>query len=118
MWNIFFSSSINDSLIAHYLLDGNADDATGNNHGIVNGATLTGDRFGNVNSSYLFGGINDWIDIGNSSDLAITEDITVSAWVKTPSSWPTSYRDPQIYARYTYSLTNPTGVNLFLNDPI
>ena len=34
---------------------------TGNN-GIVNGATLTSDRFGNVSSAYYFDGFNDyWI---------------------------------------------------------
>jgi hypothetical protein len=41
----------------------------------------------------------------------------VCAWVKTPTSWPTTYRDPIIYGRYTSSSSSPTAVNLFLNDP-
>ena len=39
------SGSVTTSAL--YLFTGNADDATGTNHGAVNGATLTADRFGN-----------------------------------------------------------------------
>lgn len=113
----FYSQTLSDSLVAHYLLNGNGNDEINSNHGVVNGATLTTDRNLNVNSAYQFDGINDWINIGSTSDLEITGDITVSAWVKTPSSWPSSYRDPQIYSRYTYSLSTSTGVNFYLNDP-
>lgn len=112
-----FQAQINDSLVAHYPLNGNANDVVGNNNGTVNGAALTTDRFGNTNNAYLFDGIDDWVSIGNTPNLAITGDITVSAWVKTPTSWPITPHDPMIYARYTNSLTNPTGVNLFLNNP-
>lgn len=113
----FYSQTLSDSLVAHYLLNGNGNDEINSNHGTVYGATLVNDRNGNSNSAYQFDGINDWMNIGSTCDLEITGDITVSAWVKTPSSWPSSYRDPQIYARYTYSLSTPTGVNLYLNDP-
>lgn len=110
-------SQINDSLVAHYFLDGNGDDAIGNNHGTVMGAIAVDDRNGAIDGAYQFDGIDDWINIGNTSELNITGDITVSAWVKTPTSWPTSYHDTHIYARYTYSLSNPTGVALYLDDP-
>lgn len=116
-FSTFYSQTLNDSLVAHYLLNGNGNDNIGSNHGTVNGVTPTSDRNANTNSAYLFDGINDWINIGSTTDLEITGDITVSAWVKTPSSWPSTYHDPQIYSRYTYSLSTSTGVNFYLNDP-
>lgn len=74
-----FSQSINDSLIAHYTFNGNAMDQSGNGyHAVVNGATLTADRFGNVNMAYDFDGIDDWINTKTSFDF---EDRTVSVWV-------------------------------------
>ena len=48
---------ITAGLIAAYEFTGNADDVSGNgNNGVVNGATLTADRFGNVGSAYEFDG--------------------------------------------------------------
>jgi hypothetical protein len=48
-----------NGLVAYYPFNGNANDASGNgNNGTVNGATLTSDRFGNVNKAINF-------DLGN-----------------------------------------------------
>ena len=70
-------------LVAHYPFNGNANDESGNaNHGTVNGATLTTDRFGNANSAYSFDGVDDWINVANSTSLQLF-DITVSVWVNT-----------------------------------
>ena len=55
------SGSVTTSAL--YLFTGNADDATGTNHGAVNGATLTEDRFGNPNSAYAF---------ANNADVSFT----------------------------------------------
>ena len=58
--------------------DGDANDTSGNdNHGIVNGATLTTDRFGNVDSAYLFDGTSPYILISN--DFGST--VTISIWI-------------------------------------
>ena len=44
-----------DSLKGWWAFNGNANDASGNgNNGVVNGATLTNDRFGNSNAAYFF----------------------------------------------------------------
>ena len=60
--------------------DGNANDETGNgNNGIVNGATLTTDRFGNSNSAYSFDG-NDWITLPN---IVPIQNGTVAFWFET-----------------------------------
>ncbi|WP_141699533.1 hypothetical protein [Candidatus Marithrix sp. Canyon 246] len=54
------SADLNDGLVAYYPFNGNAEDESGNgNHGTVNGATLSEDRFGNQESAYSFDGIDD-----------------------------------------------------------
>lgn len=112
----FYSQTLSDSLVAHYFLDGNGNDSVGSNNGTIIGATLTSDRNSNINSAYSFNGSGDWINIGNYPDLAITGDITVSAWIKTPASWPSTYRDPMIYVRNSAPGADITGVNLFINN--
>jgi hypothetical protein len=66
-------------LLACYPFNGNAQDSKGTNHGIINGATLTTDRFGNANSAYNFDGISNYISIPGAS-LAPSQ-YTYSAWV-------------------------------------
>src|SRR5438876_1084664 len=62
--------------------NGNALDKSGNsNNGIVVGATLTTDRFGNANSAYSFG-TNKSVSINSFSSLAPTNELTVSMWAK------------------------------------
>ena len=69
-------------LVAYYTFTGDASDSSSNGYnGIVNGATLTTDRFGNANSAYLFNGTSDYI---NFSQSPITTDVPFSivAWIK------------------------------------
>lgn len=69
-------------LMAYYPFNADATDQSGNgNDGVVNGATLAADRFGNANSSYSFDGINDFIQVNHSSSLEHSGNITLSAWV-------------------------------------
>ncbi len=68
-----------DGLVAYYPFNGNANDASGNgHHGTVNGATLTTDRGGNENSSYIFDGNDDFIE----SQIDQSQSFTVAIWVK------------------------------------
>ena len=76
--------------VAYYPFSGNANDESGpnwdgdppdDNHGVVNGAVLTTDRFGCEEKAYLFDGSNDYIDGGNKTVLDINNEITISAWV-------------------------------------
>ncbi len=70
------------SLVAFYPFDGNANDESGNGHdGIVNGAILAEDRFGNPNSAYLFDGANDYITVASTPDLEMTDEICITAWI-------------------------------------
>ena len=73
-------------LIGYWPFSGNANDESGNgNNGNVNGATLTSDRFGNVNSAYIFNGISNNILINNSSSFN-TESWSISAWYLTSAT--------------------------------
>ena len=82
VWLIRLEGEIDSGLVAYYPFNGNAnDESVYENHGIVNGATLTIDRFGNENSAYEFDGIDDYIDIPYS-EYQQPPTISISCWVK------------------------------------
>jgi hypothetical protein len=68
-------------LVGWWPFTGNALDSSGNgNHGSVNGATLTTDRFGNPNKAYSFDGVNDNINpLQNNLPFGKTAR-TISVW--------------------------------------
>jgi hypothetical protein len=73
-----------NGLVGWWGFNGNAQDGSGNgNHGTVNGATLTTDRFGNQNGAYSFDGDDDYI-LANAVSLdnvfGNPYDVTVSVW--------------------------------------
>ena len=71
---------INNGLIAFYPFNGNAQDESGNiNHGDIDGAVLTTDRFGNPNSAYYFDGTDDRI-ILKTLDVFKEDEFTITAW--------------------------------------
>lgn len=81
------SGSLVNGLVAYYPFCGNAYDQSGNSHnGSVSGATLTTDRFGNVNSAYNFNGSNNYIEIPNSSSFDLTNSLTISSWINTTNT--------------------------------
>jgi len=76
-----------EGLVAYYSFNGNANDETGNgSNGIVYGATLTNDRFGNPESAYEFDGQDDWVKVENNEHININgyHSLSVCAWVKCP----------------------------------
>jgi hypothetical protein len=74
-------SFLTNGLTAHYPFNGNADDASGNgNHGVVNGTTLTTDRFGFANSAYRFNG-SSWIQLPDAVEPVQPSELTLSMWI-------------------------------------
>ena len=74
-----------DSYIAKYDFTGNPYDSSGNLlHGNVIGAQLTNDRFGILNSAYLFDGEEDNISIDHDSLLNLSnyQRFSISLWVR------------------------------------
>ena len=75
-----------DGLIAYYPFNGNADDESGNgNDGTVNGATLTTDRFGNLNTAYNFNGVDNNIVVDYQYGNQYESEYTVAMWVHADS---------------------------------
>ena len=75
-----------NGLVGWWPFNGNANDESGNgNNGVVNGASLTGDRFNNPNKAYSFNGVNNKITVAHSSSLNVTSSMTFSIWFKQSS---------------------------------
>lgn len=72
--------NLTKGLVAHYPFDGDASDMSGNgNHGKVNGAKLSNDRFGRPNSAYKFLDEESPVNCGNST-IFNSFPLTVTAW--------------------------------------
>jgi hypothetical protein len=75
-----------NGLVGWWPFNGNANDESGNgNNGTVNGTTLTTDRFGNAGKAYSFDGVDDRIEVNNSSSLNPTS-ISISGWINSQTN--------------------------------
>jgi hypothetical protein len=73
-----------NGLVGYWSFSGNANDSSPNaNNGTVNGATLTTDRFGSVNSAYSFNGLSNYIRINNILLPSTPTSYTISLWYNT-----------------------------------
>ena len=81
--SVLYPSLTNLGLVAHYSFDQNANDNSGQGHDtVVSGPALTSDRFGNMDSAYLFDGVDDVIKQNNAFLMPRgTDDFTISLWV-------------------------------------
>jgi len=105
-----------DGLVAWYPFNGNANDESGNgNDGVVNGATLTEDRFGLASNAYSFDGIANCIDVQHSSSLSIfgsQSASSISLWCYTELNQPADlinkgfHSDVASFGNKYLSLTN------------
>jgi uncharacterized protein (TIGR02145 family) len=77
-------ANLQQGLVGYWPFCGNANDESGNgNDGVVNGATLTEDRFGNAGSAYELNGSDEYISVSSDSiALLPSEQITLSVWFK------------------------------------
>jgi hypothetical protein len=74
-------SFLTNGLIAYYPLNGDANDASGNgNNGVVNGAILAFDRYGQPNTAYSFNGSNSYIRV--AQPIITANPFTWTVWVK------------------------------------
>jgi|GEM_PF-1738272 len=77
------------NLLGWWDFKGNAQDRSSNaNHGTVNGAILTYDRFGNANAAYSFDGIDDYIETTNAIPITGNAPRSVSVWFSLSSFNP------------------------------
>ena len=103
-------SNLQQGLVGYWPFCGNANDESGNgNDGVVNGATLTEDRFGNESKAYGFDGNSDFINCGSSTQLESSE-LTISAWYAC-SAFNTQWNENCLLSNYTNQ-----GFMLALNE--
>jgi hypothetical protein len=75
-------ASINNGLVGYYPLNGNVNDFSNyGNHGLINSATATTDRFGNPSGALYFDGVDDYVQINTSSSLDTRYSISIFAWI-------------------------------------
>lgn len=80
--------NLNSGLVAHYPFDGNANDIINANNGTVYGGVQnSADRHGMANKAFSFDGIDDYIEVANSSSISNLDDndYTISFWSKSNS---------------------------------
>lgn len=117
-----FSQNITSDLVLCMPMNGSAQDLSGNNNnGIVNGATLTADRFGNTNSAYYFNGTSSSIVVSGSISLdsiEVKDEITISAWCRI-DGWYSNFNVFSIVNKYNstsdwgwdYTIQSPNSSN-------
>jgi len=96
------------SLVALWKLDetsGNgAKDSAGNNNGTLIGDPQWQPSAGKVGGALEFDGVDDYVDCGNDSNLDITEQITIAAWVKTNDAGNSQFNPYVTKGDRTYAL--------------
>jgi len=74
---------LTEGLVAYYPFNGNANDESGNGHNATaNNATQTTDRFGNINSAYLFNGVSTYLQTDGTGLPLGNSNRTITCWVK------------------------------------
>lgn len=73
-----------NGLVAYFPFNGSSNDESGNKyHGENHGATLAKDRFDKPDSAYGFDGVDDYIEIPDSTNLDLgSRSFTISVWIK------------------------------------
>ena len=123
------TASLANGLAAWYPFCGNPNDESGNgNDGIVHGASLTSDRFGNTNSAYQFNGISDSIRVADAPELNIRtgQSFSIALWLKQDtlnsakyffSKYSGSMGQGPAYAFGTQDVPNPGGGYAYFESP-
>jgi cysteine-rich repeat protein len=121
---------VDDSLIMHFPLDGNADDITGNYQTSILGDAVS-DSIGRDNGAYHFDDITSTqtsILVQNSQTLGAQKEITVATWVKldqgAQNNWQhivtkrSSGGDPSIDQEWSLQTSAPENTYSFTVTPV
>ena len=118
------TSPINpDGLIAYFPFIGNVNDMSGwANDGIVNGASLTDDRFGNEESAYIFSAFPQTVSFSDYAFPNELRDVSISCWVQTSSASSNQgilsfARDTDFHNEMMLSLDADGTTLFYLKDP-
>lgn len=114
----FCAFNLFGQVAAYSFNNGNADDEIGSNDGVVSGALLTEDRFGNSDHAYFFDGVDDHINFGDDAAFQMgTGSFSISLWIFTDSIVPTgdilgkkNNLSADNYNQYSLSFNNSLGL--------
>ena len=90
------------------------DDASGNNNtGTIVGASWTTGQYG---SGLLFDGANDYLQVASSQTLNMTDEITIEAWISSPtgSGWDCIFSKGYYSEAYSLFLENGNEIGFYL----
>ncbi|MBX9892405.1 MAG: hypothetical protein K2Y12_08800 [Chitinophagaceae bacterium] len=108
-------TSLANGLIAYYPFNGSVNDESGNNRNgqVVGQASLIPDRLGISSKAYSFSTVNDYILVPQTSQLGLTNKLSVSFWFSKPENY--SYSTLIIVGNGT-NFSNGFFVGLDQND--
>lgn len=99
-------------LVAHYPLNGNAQDVANNNHGTIYGATPTAGRQNFSGQAYRFNGTTDYIEIQDDASLDV-DQVTMAVWIKREGGCPSEDDSCMIFNKeHSYELAIRNGNTL------
>jgi len=106
-----FKIIMQSGLLAYYPFNGNADDESGNgNHGTINGATITTNRFEANNGAILFSGNNQKVTLGDTVFRFANTDFSISLWAR----WNVDpHVNTQLLDKQGYPLNGGNGYRIY-----
>lgn len=105
---------LTEGLAAYYSLDAHARDLSGNdNHGELSGVSSFSDRNNNLEGASYFDGINDKITVPHSASLDITDQISISAWIRHNTGFPKTFENILQKGNDSYGLQFQDGNFMF-----
>ena len=106
-------ANLRNGLVGYWPFNGNANDESGNgNHGVVNGATLSTDRYGVSNKSYSFNGVDNFIEVPDNSVLHLVTQYSFSVWINVNAYISNVDIVSTIFAKERYLYSSGYGLSI------
>jgi hypothetical protein len=106
---------LSDGLVAHYPLDGNTNDYSGNNYDLTaTDVTPVNDKSGNTAGAYSFNGTSSKMQTSTPPDFGGSHSISVSLWTKSNASNGIKYI---LYCNNFGLATNGPSANMVVSIP-
>jgi hypothetical protein len=108
-----------DALVAYYKFENNVQDSSGNSlNGTIAGSPIYIQSLTGYGMALQFDGVDEYVDCGNSASFDITEQITLTAWVKTSDSGNDEHNPFMTKGDHAYALKHSVNneIQFFIYD--